>query len=67
MSLISNNILQKLFIFTPYSKRLNDEVVEYFKKENFNVTSNSYFDIETDIEKFVAIVKRQAVINVKYY
>ena len=24
-------------------------------------------DIETDIEKFVAIVKRQAVINVKYY
>ena len=42
--------IQKLFIFTPYSKRLNDEVVEYFKKENFNVTSNSYFDIESDID-----------------
>jgi len=24
--------------------------VEYFKKENFNVTSNSYFDIESDID-----------------
>ena len=35
--------IQKLSIFTPYSKKLNDEVVEYFKKENFNVTSNSYF------------------------
>ena len=42
--------IQKLSIFTPYSKKLNEEVVEYFKKENFNVTSNSYFDIETDID-----------------
>ena len=24
--------------------------MEYFKKENFNVTSNSYFDIESDID-----------------
>ena len=42
--------IEKISIFTPYSKKLNDEVVEYFKKENFNVTSNSYFDIETDID-----------------
>ena len=42
--------IQKLSIFTPYSKKLNDEVVEYFKEENFNVTSNSYFDIESDID-----------------
>ena len=42
--------IQKLSIFTPYSKKLNDEVVEYFKKENFNITSNSYFDIESDID-----------------
>ena len=42
--------IQKLSIFTPYSKKLNDEVVEYFKKENFDVTSNSYFDIESDID-----------------
>jgi len=40
--------IKKISIFTPYSKKLNDEVVEYFKKENFNVTSNSYFDIESD-------------------
>ena len=28
--------IKKLSIFTPYSKKLNDEVVEYFKKEGFN-------------------------------
>ena len=45
--------VSKVAIFTPYSKKLNDEVVDYFKKENFIVTSNSYFDIlnDTDIAK----------------
>ena len=42
--------IENISIFTPYSKRLNDEVVEYFKKENFKVSSNSYFDIESDID-----------------
>ena len=42
--------IKKLSIFTPYSKKLNDEVVEYFKKEKFEITSNSYFDIESDID-----------------
>ena len=42
--------INKVSIFTPYIKELNDEVVEFFKKENFVVTSNSYFDIETDID-----------------
>jgi len=42
--------IKKLSIFTPYSKRLNDEVVEYFKKENFTVTTNSYFDITNDLD-----------------
>ena len=42
--------IKKLSIFTPYSKKLNDEVVDYFKKENFEVISNSYFDIESDID-----------------
>ena len=27
--------VNKVAIFTPYSKELNDEVVDYFKKENF--------------------------------
>ena len=40
--------IKNVSIFTPYSKKLNDEVVEYFKKENFNITSNSYFDINSD-------------------
>ncbi len=40
--------ISKVAIFTPYSKELNDEVVDYFKKEDFIVTSNSYFDISID-------------------
>jgi|TARA_B100000959_G_C14907781_1_gene593771 maleate isomerase len=40
--------ISKISIFTPYSKKLNDQVVDYFKKENFVVTSNSYFDISND-------------------
>ena len=42
--------VKKLSIFTPYSKKLNDEVVDYFKKEKFEVISNSYFDIVSDID-----------------
>ena len=40
--------VSKVAIFTPYSKELNDEVVDYFKKENFIITSNVYFDISID-------------------
>ena len=40
--------VSKVAIFTPYNKKLNDEVVNYFKKENFIVTSNSYFNISHD-------------------
>ena len=42
--------IKKLAIFTPYSKVLNDDVVNYFKSENFTVTSNSYFDITNDLD-----------------
>ena len=42
--------VKNLSVFTPYSKKLNNEVVEYFKKEGFNITSNSYFDIESDCD-----------------
>ena len=42
--------LNKIAIFTPYPKQLNDEVVNFFKKENFEITSNSYFDIASDID-----------------
>ena len=40
--------VSKVAIFTPYSKELNGKVVDYFKKEDFIVTSNSYFDISID-------------------
>ena len=42
--------ISKISLFTPYSKKLNDEVLEYFKNEGFEVTSNSYFDIEADYD-----------------
>ena len=42
--------IRKLCLFTPYSKKLNDDVIEYFKSEGFEITSNSYFDIESDFD-----------------
>ena len=42
--------VNKLAIFTPYSKALNDEVINFFKNENFEITSNSYFDILNDLD-----------------
>ena len=42
--------IKKISIFTPYSKILNDQVVEYFKSEKFEVKSNSYFNIESDFD-----------------
>ena len=42
--------IKNLSIFTPYSKKLNDEVLEYFNSEGFEITSNSYFDIEADYD-----------------
>ena len=45
--------VKKVSVFTPYSEKLNNDVVDYFKKENFTVISNSYFDIlyDNDIAK----------------
>ena len=42
--------INKVAIFTPYSKKLNDEVLDFFKKENFEIKANSYFNIESDID-----------------
>ena len=42
--------IKKIAIFTPYSKKLNDEVLDFFKKENFEIKANSYFGIESDID-----------------
>ena len=40
--------INKLAIFTPYSKDLNDEVIEYFKNEDFEISSNAYYNISND-------------------
>ena len=42
--------INNISIFTPYSKKLNDEVVKFFEEQNFNITSNSYFDIDSDFD-----------------
>jgi len=42
--------IKKVSIFTPYSKKLNDDVLDYFKSEGFEATSNSYFDIQDDYD-----------------
>ena len=42
--------INNIAIFTPYSKALNDEVINYFENENFKITSNAYFDISNDID-----------------
>ena len=42
--------IKKIYLFTPYPKKLNDEVIDFFKKEGFEITSNSYFDIASDID-----------------
>jgi len=42
--------VNKIAVFTPYSKKLNNVVLEFFKKENFEITANSYFGIESDID-----------------
>jgi len=42
--------VNKIAVFTPYPKKLNDEVLEFFKKENFEITANTYFGIESDID-----------------
>ena len=42
--------INKISIFTPYTKTINDSVVGYFKKENIKVNSLTYFDIDSDLD-----------------
>jgi maleate isomerase len=42
--------INKISIFTPYTKMINDSVVSYFKKENIIVNSLTYFDIDSDLD-----------------
>jgi len=42
--------INKISIFTPYTKTINKSVVGYFKKKNIIVNSLSYFDIDSDLD-----------------
>ena len=42
--------IKKISIVTPYIKSVNDDVVNFFKKNHFKISSNTYFDIESDVD-----------------
>ncbi len=42
--------IKKLAIFTPYSKKLNDQIINHFSEEKFDIVSNSYLDIAADYD-----------------
>ena len=42
--------IKKLAIFTPYSKKLNDGVIDYFSSEGFDIVANTYLDIAADYD-----------------
>ncbi len=42
--------IKKISIFTPYTKTINDSVVNYLEKENISINSLTYFDIESDLD-----------------
>jgi len=37
--------INKISVFTPYKKSINDSVLNYFKKENITVNELTYFEI----------------------
>ena len=42
--------IKKLTIFTPYSKKLNDEIIDYFSSQGFDIVANTYLDIAADYD-----------------
>ena len=42
--------INKLSIFTPYTDEINQSVINYFKKENVEISELSYFDIASDLD-----------------
>ena len=42
--------IKRISVVTPYIKSLNDDVVNFFKGNNFEIVSNTYFDIESDVD-----------------
>ena len=42
--------IKKISIVTPYIKSVNDDVVNFFKNNDFKISSNTYFNIESDVD-----------------
>ncbi|MDA9604422.1 racemase [Candidatus Pelagibacter sp.] len=42
--------IKKISIFTPYTKEINDSIINFFEKENVIVNSLTYFDIASDLD-----------------
>ena len=42
--------IDKISIFTPYTKEINDKILKYFKKEKITINSLTYFDIDSDLD-----------------
>ena len=42
--------INKISVFTPYTKSINDSVINYFNKKNISINSLTYFDIESDLD-----------------
>ncbi|MDA9158371.1 racemase [Candidatus Pelagibacter ubique] len=42
--------INKVSVFTPYTKSINDSVINYFNRENIAVNGLTYFDIESDLD-----------------
>ena len=42
--------INRISIFTPYTKEINDSILDYFKKQNIIITSLTYFDIASDLD-----------------
>ena len=42
--------INKISVFTPYTKEINDSVLDYFKKKNIIINSLTYFDIASDLD-----------------
>ena len=50
LNALNKRNVRRISIVTPYIKSLNDDIVNFFKNNNFEVTSNTYFDIESDVD-----------------
>ena len=42
--------ISKISIVTPYIKSVNDDVVNFFKNNDFKISSNTYFNIKSDVD-----------------